>query len=130
MFLLDTDVVIWLLRGREDIVEFVSRVSKKSSLSISVITIAEIYQNIFPAELTDTEEHINHYLILDIDTKIAKIGGLYWQQYAKQLKNLSLTDCLIAATANTTDATLVSLNTKHFPMKELTLLNPLKSGSI
>lgn len=47
-----------------------------------------------------------------------KIAGLYHQQYSKQFKNLSLTDCLIAGTANVNDLTLVSLNTKHFPMKD------------
>lgn len=125
MYLLDTDVVIWLLRGREDIIESVLQLKTQSALGISVITVAEIYQNIFPSELTLTEEHINLYIHLGIDTKIAKIGGLYWQQYAKQLKNLSLTDCLIAGTANVNTLTLVTLNTKHFPMDDIKVLNPL-----
>lgn len=125
MYLLDTDVLIWVLRGRKDIVERISQLNTQAPLSISVITVAEIYQNIFPSELTATEEHINHYMHLDVNAKIAKIGGLYWQQYAKKLKNLSLTDCLIAGTVNVNGLTLVSLNTKHFPMKDIQVLNPL-----
>lgn len=126
MYLLDTDVLIWVLRARKDILDEVSKLKAKDSVGVSVITIAEIYQNIFPSELVETEEYLSHHIIFEVDQKIAKAGGLYWQQYAKKMKNLSLTDCLIAATASVNDATLVSLNTKHFPMKDIKLLNPLK----
>lgn len=127
MYLLDTDVLIWVLRGRKDVIDKVSKLKATDNISISVITIAEIYQNIFPSELVEIEEYLSRHIIFEVDQKIAKIGGLYWQQYTKRLKNLSLTDCLIAATANVNNATLVSLNTKHFPMKDIQLLNPLKS---
>lgn len=124
MYLLDTDILIWVLRGRKDIVDKVSQLNKKSALSISAITVAEIYQNVFPSELTITEDHVSKYKHINVDSKIAKIGGLYWQQYSKKLKNLSLTDCLIAATANVHNLTLVSLNTKHFPMKDIQVMKP------
>lgn len=127
MYLLDTDILIWVLRARKDILDKVSKLKAKDSVGISVITVAEIYQNIFPSELTEAEEYLSHHIIFEVDQKIAKVGGLYWQQYAKKLKNLSLTDCLIAATANINNATLVSLNIKHFPMKDIKVLDPLKS---
>mgnify|MGYP001602105012 CR=1 FL=1 len=126
MYLLDTDVLIWVLRGKKDIVQKVSRLKDLSALCISVISIAEIYKNIFPSELMTTEEYIQQHIILEVDQKIAKTAGLYWQEHSKQLKNLSLTDCLIAATAHINDASLVSLNTKHFPMKNIKTINPLK----
>src|SRR5258708_10404465 len=126
MYLLDTDVLIWVLRGNTEIVEKVSQYKDKATLCISVITIAEIYKNIFPSELTTTEDYINQHIQLTVNAKIARVAGLYWQQYAKQLKGLSLTDCLIAATANINNATLVSLNSKHFPMQDIAVINPLK----
>lgn len=124
MFLLDTDVLIWVLRGQEEIIRKVSQLKEESPLAISVISIAEIFKNIFPSELTIVEDYLEQHIICDVDQKIAKIAGLYWQQYNKQLKNLSLTDCLIAGTANVNDLTLVSLNTKHFPMQDIKILNP------
>lgn len=124
MYLLDTDVLIWVLRGKTDIIDRVLQLKNKSSLGISVISTAEIYKNIFPSELTVTEDYLEQHIIFDVDQKIAKIAGFYWQQYAKQLKNLSLTDCLIAATANVNSLILVTLNTKHFPMKDIQVLNP------
>ena len=125
MYLLDTDVLIWVLRGNKEVIEKVSHLKDESPLCISVISIAEIYKNIFPSELPDTEEYLQQHVILDINQKVAKIAGLYWQQYAKKLKNLSLTDCLIAGTANTSSSILVSMNNKHFPMKDIQILNPL-----
>ncbi len=126
MYLLDTDVLIWVLRGNKEIIKKISELKEKSELSISVISIAEIYKNIFPSELTATEDYLHQHIIFEIDQKIAKIAGLYWQQYSKQLKNLSLMDCLIAGTANVNNVTLVSLNSKHFPMKDIQVLNPNK----
>jgi len=93
MYLLDTDVLIWVLRGKKEIVEKVSDLKDKSVLSISVISTAEIYKNIFPSELTTTEDFLLQHVIFDVDQKIAKVAGLYWQQYSKQLKNLRLSNC-------------------------------------
>jgi len=127
MYLVDTDVLIWVLRGKREIVEKLSALKEESPLSISVISIAEIYKNIFPSELTTTEDYLNQHLILEVDQKIAKLAGLYWQQYSKRLKNLTLTDCLIAGTANMNNLTLLSLNVKHFPMEDIRILDPLSS---
>lgn len=119
MYLIDTDVLIWVLRGNKKYTDFLLKLKDEDILAISTITIAEIYKNIYPAEMVKTENLINEFQILEINALIAKQAGLYWQQYAKKLKNLSLIDCLIAATANVTDAALISLNLKHFPMKDI-----------
>lgn len=126
MFLLDSDVLIWILRGREEVKNKISKLKEEAPQAISVISIAEIFKNIFPSELSTTEEFLDLHVILDIDTKTAKIAGLYCQHYQKHIKNLSLEDCLIAATANVNNLTLVSLNTKHFPMKDIKTLNPFR----
>lgn len=123
MYLLDTDILIWILRENKSIIKKVLDLSRKSSLYISVISIAEIYKNIFPSELIYTEELLNRHIILDVDRNIAKMAGLYFKDYSKNLKNLSLNDCLIAATANFSDLIVVSLNKKHFPFKGIKLLD-------
>lgn len=124
MYLIDTDILIWVLRGNKQYENLLQNLKDKGLLSISTITIAEIYKNIFPSEILRTENLLNEFQALDVDSTIAKQGGLYWQQFIKQVKSLSLTDCLIAATANVNNATLVSLNTKHFPMKDIKVFNP------
>lgn len=124
MLLIDTDVLIWVLRGNKQYEEFLQRLKHQDSLSISTITIAEIYKNIFPSELVKTENLLNEFQVWDITSSIAKQAGLYWQQYSKKLKKLSLMDCLVAGCASVNGLTLVSLNVKHFPMKDIKILKP------
>ena len=127
MYLIDTDVLIWVLRGNKRYEDLLLNLKDKEPLSISTITIAEVYKNIYPSEMIKTETILSEFQTWDITSLIAKQAGLYWQQYRKQLKNLNITDCLIAATASIHDLALVSLNKKHFPMKDIRFLNPQNS---
>lgn len=123
MYLIDTDILIWVLRENGKYVNLLKKLAQKDSLAISTITIAEIYKNIYPTELLKTERLLNELQNFDVTSTVAKQAGLYWQEYSKNLKNLSLIDCLIAATANMNEAILVSLNKKHFPMSDIKLLD-------
>ena len=122
MHLIDTDIIIWALRSNQKYIKLLKNLSKKGDLYISTITIAEIYKNVYPAELIKTENLLNELQSFNVTPLIAKQAGLYWQEYSKKLKNLSLMDCLIAATANLNDLAVVSLNKKHFPFKDIKLL--------
>lgn len=123
MYLIDTDIIIWVLRGNKKYDALLQNLSHKGPLSISTITIAEIYKNVYPSELVKTESLLDELQTYGITPLIAKQAGLYWQEYSRNLKNLNITDCLIAATANVNEITLVSLNKKHFPMKDIKLLD-------
>lgn len=124
MHVIDTDIIIWVLRNNKKYIKLLKNLSKKGALYISTITIAEVYKNIYPTEYNNTEELFNKFKSADVTVSIAKQGGFYWQQYHKKLQNLSLADCLIAATANVHGLTLVSLNAKHFPMKDIKVVSP------
>lgn len=124
MYLIDTDIIIWVLRGKKKYKNLLQSLKVEDSLTISTITVAEIYMNIFPSEIVKTENLLNEMQVWDVTTAISKQAGLYWQEYVKKLKSLSLSDCLIAATANINNLTLVSLNVKHFPMKDIKFLDP------
>lgn len=126
MYLIDTDILIWVLRGNKKYEEFLEKLKNRDQLSISTVTIAEIFKNIYPSEIIKTENILDEFQIWDVTSAIAKQGGLYWKEYSKNLKNLNLTDCLIAATVTIHDLTLATLNTKHFPMKTISMVS-LKS---
>lgn len=108
MYILDSDIIIWFLREEKTIINSVRRLTSDNILCISALTVTEIYKNIFPSE-------------------IAKDAGYYWQEYCKQFKSISLADCVIASTAKFYKATLLTLNTRHFPMKDIRVVNPIKS---
>lgn len=129
MYLVDTDIVIWVLRNNQQYVDAIQRLKSKAPLSISTMTIAEIYKNVFPSEILRTEEVLNKFIIWDITANIAKLGGLYWKQYSKKFNNLHILDCLIAATAKEHSLTLLSLNIRHYPMKDILIFDPVKIKS-
>jgi predicted nucleic acid-binding protein len=123
MYLIDTDILIWVLRKNKKYQGLVIKLAKKGALSISTATIAEIYQNVYPSELIKTEIVLADFQSIDVNPTVAKQAGLYWQKYSKNLQNLSIIDCIIAATANLNEVILVTLNKKHFPMKDIKLLD-------
>ena len=124
MYLIDTDILIWVLRENKKYQNLIIKLAKKGTLSISTATIAEIYQNVYPSELVKTERVLGDLKSIDVNPLIAKQAGLYWQKYSKNLQKLSVIDCIIAATAALNDLTVVSLNKKHFPMKDIKFLSP------
>ncbi len=126
MYLVDTDLVIWVLRNNQPYVEMLQKFKDKSSLSLSTVTIAEIYKNVFPSELARTEGVLDEFDTWDTTAPIAKQAGFYWQEYRKKLDKLSIIDCIIAATAREHDLILLTLNTRHFPMKDIRVRDPLK----
>lgn len=113
-FLLDTDVLIDYLRGQSDAVNYVE--SLVEPILISSITVAELYSGVREGRERQTlGTFLSAFEIVLVSTEIAVKGGLYRRDFGKS-HNVGLADALIAATAETRGATLVTLNLKHFPM--------------
>jgi len=112
--LIDTDVIIDYLRGRPDAVSYLEQLTH--SPLISVVTVAELYSGVREGgERKDLGHFISSFELVSIDEDTAVKGGLYRRDYGKS-HGVGLADALIAATAATRFATLVTLNKKHFPM--------------
>lgn len=128
MLLLDTDIVIWITRAKKSIVEAVYNLAKdkNENTGVSTITVAEVCAGILPEEVERIETFFDQQEIVPVAREIARTGGYYWQQHRRKFKNLSLADCLVAATAQNKNATLVTLNTKHYPMTDIKVISPAK----
>jgi predicted nucleic acid-binding protein len=112
--LLDTDVLIDYLRDRAEAITYLERLTEP--LLISVITVAELYAGVRDgAERARLDEFIRAFAIIPVDREISIKGGLYRRDYMKS-HSVGLADALIAASAETHRAELVTLNSKHFPM--------------
>jgi predicted nucleic acid-binding protein len=127
MYVLDTDIAIWILRRDTAIIETLKQNVSQNESAISTITIAELYKNIFPSELTSTEEFIAYQRIIPVSAQIAREAGYYWNQFHKRISGLSITDCIIAATAKIHQGVLCTLNTRHFPMSDIIVRNPRRT---
>lgn len=118
---LDTDVLIDLLRGRAPARAFLLRVTGHAIPCCSVISVAEIHAGMRAEERGRTIALLDSLVLLDVTRAIAELAGHFTQR--ERRRHLELADCLIAATAVIEAATLATGNTRDYPMPELTLLS-------
>lgn len=112
--LLDTCIVIDLLRGREDAFAFVTGLAEAPALS--VITATELLAGIRNArERRKIERLLAVYTVYDIDLAIAVLAGDFVRRYGPS-HGVDPIDALIAATAKRHKTGFATLNLKHFPM--------------
>jgi len=113
-FLFDTDVIVDYLRGRKEAVVFLEQLT--APILISTITVAELYAGVRDGDEREALElFFQAFEIVDVDEAIARKGGLFRRDYGAS-HGVGLADALIAATATIIEATLVTLNKRHFPM--------------
>jgi hypothetical protein len=113
-FLVDTDVLIDYLRGDARAARFLE--NAVVDLLVSSITVAELYSGVrTDEEQKALDQFLLAFQVVDVDRQIAKAAGIYRQQFSKS-HGTGLADALIAASAESRNATLVSLNRRHFPM--------------
>lgn len=112
--LFDTDVIIDFLRGRPEAVNFLNAFDQE--FRISAVTIAELYSGIKgDAERDELAWFLSLFTVLPLTEEIAIDAGKLRQNYFRS-HGMSLADAMIAATARSFGARLISLNKKHFAM--------------
>jgi len=123
-YLIDTDVIIDHLRGMELAKNFLWKIrSEEAGILFSVITKAELYSGVRPKEEKKIAGLLESMEEVPIDGEIAVIAGRYRKRYHAS-HGLLLPDALIAASARETGTVLVTLNKKHYPMKDIKILTP------
>ena len=122
--LIDTDVIIDHLRGEEKARDFLKQLkAEEADILYSVITKAELYSGVRPKEEEKVASLLNSMEEVRIDGEIAVAAGRYRNKlYASH--GLLLPDALIAASAKQVGAVLVTLNKKHYPMKDIKIQAP------
>jgi len=117
IILVDTDILINFLRGKEKAKEYLFSLLDESTIYCSVISIAELHAGMKEHEREKTTELIDSLNIVDMTPDIAERAGKYKRDGKKQF--LELDDCLIAATAFVKGAILATGNGKHYPMEDI-----------
>jgi predicted nucleic acid-binding protein len=121
--LLDTSVLIDLLRGRGDRRKFVRElVLAGHAFAISAINMAEVYAGMRPGEEKQTERLLSSFECFPVTADIARRGGVMRAEWAQKGITLHLADTLVAATVVDHSLILLTDNRRDFPMPEVTLL--------
>ncbi len=121
-YLIDTDILIDFLRGKESAKKYLIKQSKDSPLYCSVITIAEIHAGMREKEEEKTSVLLDSLFTIPVTEEIARIAGSLKRETKSH--SLELDDCLIAATALVENTVLATNNSKHYPMENISVETP------
>lgn len=119
MIVVDTDILIWILKGNEDIKRRFTELvlETKGHVFITPVQIAEIHAGIREKEKIKTENFIQSFNIAEIDEQVGRLAGEFINKYGKS-HNVTMADALIGAVAKINGFKLWTLNKKHYPMFE------------
>jgi predicted nucleic acid-binding protein len=118
--LLDTSVLIDVLRGRKDRRLLLRRlVGEGHSLSTTVLNVAELYAGMRAGEEARTEEFLGALECVELRFSAARLSGQLKSAWQKRGRTLTLSDTIIAAVAIEQQCVLLTDNRKDFPMREL-----------
>jgi predicted nucleic acid-binding protein len=113
VLMVDTDVLIWYLRGHPE-----AKVAVESVIpfSVSVVTFMELVQGMKDkTELRRFQKAFRAWNVevIHIDREISSRASFYVQEYALS-HSMMIADALIAATAVQIGETLLTANDKHY----------------
>jgi predicted nucleic acid-binding protein len=112
VILLDTNVLIEILKGNEKTIQVVE--SLNVTLCISSITVMELYYGALnKAEIKKLERFTMLFKVLHLNEEVSMQATELIKTYAKS-HTLDIPDSLIAATAVKNELTLFTYNTKDF----------------
>lgn len=119
MTLLDATVLIDVLRGVESVRE---RLRARGGVFLtSAIVVDQILYGLRPGEERATQALVEGLDVVAVGHREATIAARWRREHAREGVTLHQADCLIAACALTSGATLATANVKDFPMPELTV---------
>lgn len=121
-YLIDTNIIIDVLRKKEQALGFLEQCAEHYRPAISYITLTEIIAGCRPQFKKQTQQFLKSFDKQPLNEMIAVLAGELIFNYARKGKTVHFQDALIAATAIDQKMTLATANVKDFSfIKELTL---------
>jgi predicted nucleic acid-binding protein len=118
--LLDTDVLIDVLRARRVTQAFLLELTREATPCCSVVTVAELHAGMRESEREPTAALIDSLVVLPVTRHIAEIAGDL--RRAIRRSGATIADCLIAATGIVEAMPVATGNVKHFRVPGVTVV--------
>ena len=117
MVIVDSDVLIWILRGVPEVhARFKEAVvATDARLFITPVQQAEILAGVRVKERLKVEQFLESLDVIPIDGRMGRLAGEFMLKYGKS-HSVKIADALIGAAAKVSECTLWTLNRKHYPM--------------
>jgi predicted nucleic acid-binding protein len=124
-FLVDTTVLIDASRHREPALSWLQdAIQRPDEVGVCAVIVAEFFAGLRPDERSRWETFIDALTYWDTTRDMAQQAGIYRYHYARRGRVINTADAVIAVTAVSVGATLVTDNVKDFPMPGLELVQP------
>ena len=119
-YIIDTDVCIDFLNGKDFAVKLFEEILKNNDCFISILTHFELLKGTQNKKQGKAiQEFLSLTDVINLDDDIIKTGAEFYRNYRKKGITLSTVDCLIMATAKEKNLKIVTRNVRHYPEREL-----------
>lgn len=122
---IDSDILIWHLRGRQEAFDFLRQVRDKGRFELwtGVMQRAEVIFFMRPEEEQNTLLFLSQFKTAPVDQPVIDLAGEFYRQW-NPVQGTDVNDAVLAAIAIKTGGRIYTLNTKHYPMPELIVERP------
>jgi predicted nucleic acid-binding protein len=120
LYLLDTTVLIAHLRGDSAVPDhLLALLAGNHSLGTSCVNVAEVERGVRPKERRAVTALLSRLRFLETTREAAVRAGRYQAEYEKRGRTIHTADALIAGTARSHGAILLTDNVGDFPMRDI-----------
>jgi predicted nucleic acid-binding protein len=117
MVVVDSDVIIWILRGNRQIADrFKSAlIENDGSVFVTPVQLAEVFAGTLPKERAVVDDFFGSLEVLAINETAGRLAGEFLNRFRKS-HNVTLADAMVAAVSRVNGCELWTRNKKHYPM--------------
>ena len=118
--LLDTTVLIDVLRGRQGALRRLAAIQRRRDFAFTcAVNVEEVFRGLHSEETEAAIDLFHGLRMAPLGLAEGRTAGTWRRAFAARGVTLAQADCLVAAAAVGVEARLATANVGHFPMAEL-----------
>ncbi len=118
-YLLDSDIIIWHLRGRKEVTEMLRDLQRFGLPGCSALSVLEVQLGVKRGEEEKTDRFLKSLKVFDVNSEVAGRAARLIRESKGRGITLDLPDAIIASTCVLHNLILVTYNRKHYPIPEI-----------